>query len=139
MFPNKILLASDLTETSQAAEKTAFGFANRLAVKLVILHVIEERSSFGISTIPPELTDTDGANIRLQSLGEFEAADALRRLEKGAPADTILRVAAEEQADLIIVGARAAKGRSRLAMGSVVEAVTRQAACPVMVVKPEFA
>lgn len=135
MFPHKILLASDLTEMSHAAEKTAFALAKRFGVKLVILHVVPQRSSFGMSTIPPELADAEGAQRRLQALGEFEASDAVRRLEKGAPAETIVQVAKEEQADLIVTGACSHKGVSR---GGVVEAVLRLTTCPVMVAKPNF-
>lgn len=137
MFPNKILLASDLTEKSHAAEKTAFALAKRLGAKLVILHVVPQRSSFGISTIPPELADAEGASIRLQTLGEFEASDATRRLERGSPAETILRVAKEEQVDLVVVGAHGRKRLSRTVLGSVAEAFTRQSTCPVVVVKAD--
>lgn len=45
MFEQKVLLASDLTETSRAAESAAFALAKRLNVKLIILHVILERAS----------------------------------------------------------------------------------------------
>ncbi len=138
MFPHRILLASDLTDKSHAAERTAFALVKRLTAKLVILHVVPERKSLGMSTIPPELADADGANIRLQSLGEFEAADAVRRLEKGAAAETIIRVAQEEQADLIVVGTRGSKGLSRAVLGSVAGSVTRKSECPVVVVKSDI-
>ena len=135
MFAHKILLASDLTEKSRAAEQTAFALAKRLNVKLVILHVIPERVSFGMSTTLPELNESEALNRTLQELGTSEAPDAVRLLLNGAPAETIVNVAADEAADVIVVGTQGRKGLSRALLGSVAEAVVRQSSCPVMLVK----
>jgi universal stress protein A len=58
-------------------------------------------------------------------------------VEIGAPVPTILRVAEETKADLLVVGSRKPKGIDRLLLGSVAERVVRGAGCPVMVVHPE--
>ena len=135
MFAHKILLASDLTDKSQAAEKAAYELARRLNVDLVILHVTQERVSFGMSTTLPELDESEELNRQLQALGDEEAPDAVRLLRSGSPADTIVNVAEAEGADLIVVGTQARKGISRAVLGSIAEAVVRQSSCPVMVVR----
>lgn len=56
-------------------------------------------------------------------------------LKEGAPADEIVAVAGEWQADLIVIGTHGRSGVSRLVLGSTAEAVVRHAPCPVIVVK----
>jgi nucleotide-binding universal stress UspA family protein len=50
-------------------------------------------------------------------------------------AEGILAAAADEQADLIVMGTHGRGGLSRLLMGSVAEHVLRKAPCPVLTVK----
>ena len=134
MFENKILIASEFTATSEAAEQAAFDLAGKLGVKLVIVHVVPERSTHGLSTIPPELAED--LNEKLQSLGKAEAPEAERVLARGRPAETIVRISEEKSVDLIIIGTQGRTGLSRAVLGSVAEAVSRQSPLPVMLVKP---
>jgi nucleotide-binding universal stress UspA family protein len=64
-------------------------------------------------------------------IGRACAAD----VETGDPADTLLRIAAERRADLIVVGARGLSGRDRYQLGSVSEKVVHHARCSVLVVR----
>ena len=136
VITNKILLATDLTPASRAAEQSAFDLARQLNVKLAILHVIPERSSFGMSTIPPEFADRDELNHRLQMLGKDEAPNAACVLVDGAPGRRIPEVAQSEDADLIVKGTRGRTGVSRAVLGSIAEVVVRDSHCPVLLVKP---
>jgi nucleotide-binding universal stress UspA family protein len=54
-----------------------------------------------------------------------------------APADEIAQLAADLDADLVVVGTHGRRGLSRLMMGSVAENVVRLAPCPVLVVRPK--
>ena len=51
----------------------------------------------------------------------------------GAPEDAIVRIAEQEQADLIVVGNRGMKGARRL-LGSVPNAIAHKAPCSVLIV-----
>jgi nucleotide-binding universal stress UspA family protein len=51
------------------------------------------------------------------------------------PADAILDVAADQKADLIVLGDRGLRGVTRFLLGSVSDRVTRHAPCSVMVVR----
>ena len=53
----------------------------------------------------------------------------------GHPAETIVRAAADRDADLIVVGTHGRGGVARMLMGSVAERVVRLAACPVLTVR----
>ena len=54
----------------------------------------------------------------------------------GKPVPTLLDTCMRLDADLLIVGTRARRGLDRLVLGSVAEALVRQAPCPVLVVRP---
>lgn len=55
----------------------------------------------------------------------------------GPPADTLCQVAADYDADLIVVGTHKREGLERLLLGSVSEALVRRASCPVLVARPK--
>jgi nucleotide-binding universal stress UspA family protein len=57
------------------------------------------------------------------------------RLERGDPASEILRTADEFGADLIVMGTHGRSGLGRLLMGSVAEAVLREAPSPVLIAR----
>jgi nucleotide-binding universal stress UspA family protein len=52
-----------------------------------------------------------------------------------APAQQIAQLAADLEADLVVVGTHGRRGLSRMVMGSVAEGVVRLAPCPVFVVR----
>lgn len=54
----------------------------------------------------------------------------------GDPAPEILRLADEVRADLIVAGTHGRTGLQRLLLGSVAEAITRRASCPVLISRP---
>ncbi len=55
----------------------------------------------------------------------------------GSPSPTIVATGQEWQADLIVIGTHGRSGLGRLALGSVAEAVLREAPCPVLTVRLE--
>jgi nucleotide-binding universal stress UspA family protein len=63
----------------------------------------------------------------------------LAHLRLEAPAEEIAQIAADLDADLIVMGTHGRRGLSRLLLGSVAEAVVRLAPCPVFVVRPKNA
>ncbi|WP_164103738.1 universal stress protein [Candidatus Laterigemmans baculatus] len=59
-----------------------------------------------------------------------------RIIREGARGDTIVEVAKEEQADLVVLGARGHSGVERLLLGSTSDYVATHAHCSVLVVRP---
>lgn len=53
------------------------------------------------------------------------------------PSEQIAQLAADLEADLVVVGTHGRRGMSRLVLGSVAEATMRLAPCPVLVVRPK--
>jgi nucleotide-binding universal stress UspA family protein len=54
------------------------------------------------------------------------------------PAREVAQLAADLEADLVVVGTHGRTGLARLALGSVAEEVVRLAPCPVLVVRPKI-
>jgi nucleotide-binding universal stress UspA family protein len=73
---------------------------------------------------------------RILDLGaESPAVTAIA--EAGDPRAAIMDQAIAKQAELIVMGTRGRRGFARLVLGSVAEAVVREAPCPVLTVPPQ--
>jgi nucleotide-binding universal stress UspA family protein len=108
--------------------------------ELHLLHAIDssveaDRATLGETPIdrrPRHQKHLDHAVKLILDLGAPRPQEHL--VEEGAK-DAILDLAAELEADLILVGTHGRKGLNRLLMGSVAEAIVRSAHCPVLVVR----
>lgn len=56
---------------------------------------------------------------------------------RGSPAENVAQLAADLDADLVVVGSHGHRGLERLILGSVAERVSRLARCPVWIVRPK--
>jgi universal stress protein A len=140
----QILAPTDFSESSKQAVAYAYELAQTFGAKLVLLHVVEELPSY-IGFIPPGgaamlLKDLERqAHLDLaEVLPEAEAAgvEVTRQVVLGSPSHEIVKVAAAEKVDLIVIATHGRTGFSHLVMGSVAERVVRTAPCPVMTIRP---
>lgn len=161
MFPVRtILYATDFSANSAFAFQLACALARDYAARLVILHAAgPSLGHLGQGTYQPSLEGAlefhpygqciyqpppAGTLESLQKdLVKLKPHDpcivAEHRLEVGDPVPTILTVAKEIRADLIVLGTHGRTGLGRLLMGSVAEHVVRKAPCPVLIVKHPLA
>lgn len=87
----------------------------------------------------PEVVRRDRSEEALTQLRDL-VSNAFRgpwevEVAMGQPADTIVRVAQERGADLIVMSTHGRTGLQHVLMGSVAEKVVRLAPCPVLTVK----
>lgn len=133
----KILHPTDLSEFSVDAFRVARSLAKDYGASLVVL-----------STFPPSLNEAEavdrgrpggdpGADL-LSRLNAERHSECLTeyRVREGDPAAEILDLAAREGCDLIVMGTHGRTGIRRAVLGSVAEAVSRNADCPVVTVRP---
>jgi len=135
MLPLKTILhATDFSDPSAAAFRFACGLARDYKTRLVVLHVVPPPESHGevVARRQDHGYHHDLWRLLDRVRPEDPAVTVERRLEDGQPAATILRVAREEGADLIVLGTQGRRGLGRLLLGSVAEQVVRQAPCPVL-------
>ncbi len=67
--------------------------------------------------------------------GELRVAGVVAHVPVGVPARAIADVAAEVDADMVVVGTHGRTGLKRAILGSIAEEVVRHAGCPVLVVR----
>jgi nucleotide-binding universal stress UspA family protein len=117
------------------------------ADKVHLLHVLDPRDVIDSMDVPVMQTADEVLEHAPGVLRERVAALSARygiEVERGrvvthariGPAvDTLLQMAVDYDADLLIVGTHGRRGLSRLALGSVAERLVRDARCPVLVAR----
>jgi nucleotide-binding universal stress UspA family protein len=120
----EILVATDFSETSDAAVRVAHTYARAFGARLHVFHV----------TWPDELGLTELFAFLVAQLGT--AVPVVIASHRGDAAEEIVRYAKAHGIHLIVVGTHGRTGVSRVLMGSVAERVIRTAPCPVLTVPP---
>jgi nucleotide-binding universal stress UspA family protein len=72
-----------------------------------------------------------------QARGDQAFPRVVAHLRLEAVAEEIAQIAADLEADIVVVGTHGRSGISRLLLGSVAQAVVKLAPCPVLVVRPK--
>jgi nucleotide-binding universal stress UspA family protein len=146
----RILCAIDFSDISRHALEHAVAVAKWYDAEITALHAtyprfVPQPPIFFAEPPHSVLAAEDSrelAETQLRRwLDEVAGAGVKTRavIEEGHAAPAILRLAADLQADLIVVGTHGVTGFDRLVLGSVAERVLRKASCPVMTVPPAVA
>ena len=136
MAQKTIVFPTDFSHASDAALVHAEALARQSAARLLIVHVEEPPLAYGGGELYYGLPEPSSDRI-LKMLEDVKPADPevpfAHRLTMGDPAGEIVRIAADEGAEMIVLGTHGRTGMTRLLMGSVAEAIVRRAPCPVLV------
>lgn len=142
IFPTKILIATDGSEDSRLAARTAVELAKVTSSELHIVYVLPwpdegMRDLWGFDASAREAAEGRG-RTRLKELAEEIGASggtvAGTHFEVGNPEVRIVAVADELGAGFLVMGKTGYGGLKRAFMGSISDSVVRHAACPVVVV-----
>lgn len=126
-----------VTESAEGTEAAGLAGAigARLGLRLVLVSVVEGTSRAAPDAVTARLR-RNGAAERLAEIASRIGTGIETRVVHGRPAEALAQVAAEEGADLIVVGSRPAglgAGKLRSALARELEAVTP---VPVLVAPP---
>lgn len=143
---NKILVATDFSEPSDAALAYGRELARSFAAQLVVLHVVENTltgavAANGFVFTDPELQSAVEAagQRRVEDLITVEDRVVLRAhadiVTSNAPADAIVQYAKDSGIDLMVLGTHGRGVVAHFLLGSVAERVVRTAPCPVLTVR----
>ncbi|MDH5663339.1 MAG: universal stress protein [Candidatus Bathyarchaeota archaeon] len=145
----KILVPVDGSHSCLHAEELAAAIAKDFKSKVTVIHVVShELLHAGLELryrVPPSVR-TEITNWLLQTGNKIVwDAEALfkeegievdaRVIEYEDPAETVIRVAKDEEYDLIVMGNRGETEVEVFSLGSMAEKVFRHAECPVLIVK----
>ena len=135
----QVLIAVDLSDDSTRVVERGLEIAAHHGAKASLLHVIEfiPVDPTGEALLPPpvDLEDemVNSARSRLDALSAQFAGRLEPRLEVGIIKLEILRVAAESNADLIVLGSHERHGLALL-LGSTEKAILHKTHCDVLAV-----
>ena len=141
----RVLYATDWSDASRRAFKTAVAIAKSTGARLTIVHVLTPV----LPAVPQQFIDA----VVLDQLEKQTKRWITRELDKladkartadvkattvlrsGDPVTQIIRAARSDGTDLIVVGTHGRHGLPKLFLGSVAERVVATSPCPVVTVK----
>jgi nucleotide-binding universal stress UspA family protein len=140
----KILFATDFSESSEHAFSYALALAQQFKSRLIILHVINE---------PVDLRGFYVPHVSFENLEKEIEEGAQKMMERfcvshvkdyndysceivtGIPYEEILKRAEADKVSFIVLGTQGRSGIDHILFGSTAERVVRKAKCPVVTVR----
>ncbi len=142
-----VVAATDFSAPSREAFEVASVVAGWWPSRVTLLHAIDAAPPAAVSIAMPlgatwvpvpqeEMAALrSGASKMLDDELKRRGLEGSSRVVEGRPAHAIVEAARELAARLVIVGTRGRTGLARLTLGSVAEAVVRDAPCSVLVIR----
>lgn len=146
MLLNKVLVATDFSEPSEAAFAYGRELARTFGAQLIVVHVADNLATRAYAVEGFILADPglqheveEAARKEMNALLCDEDRDVLKAevvvLTSNAPASALTDYARQRGVDLIVMGTHGRGAVAHLLMGSVAERVVRIAPCPVLTVR----
>ncbi len=146
MLPiNKILCPTDFSEASFEGLKNANELADHFSAELILLNVVSPLPGIPGSTAPtgfhiPAVLEEIEASTKeqVQKLKNKYISSNIKSKKIviiGDPPTEIVKRAADDNVDVIVMSTHGQSGWKRLVCGSVTEKVIRMAECPVLTIR----
>jgi nucleotide-binding universal stress UspA family protein len=143
---DRIVVGTDGSETATSAVETAVELAKISKAKLEIVSAYEpipqqrlREEGEGISgDVSHQINPREDVQFVLDkaaAVAKKAKVDVVTHPREGDPADAILDVAEENNADLVLVGNKGMTGARRFLLGSVPNKISHHAPCDVWIVK----
>lgn len=140
---SRILIATDGSDTAEVALAQGMELARRLDAEAIVVTAHRAlRPGAGSALGPAEdfAADDIARSVLEAASDRYEGSVRMRTvLRQGYPADVIIDIAEESDADVIVVGNVGMAGSKRLLLGSVPNTVSHHAPCHVLIVNTGWA
>jgi nucleotide-binding universal stress UspA family protein len=154
MKMKKILIALDYDPSAQSIAEVGYSLARTMDAEVILLHVISDSVIYtspghvtivgfagcmeaGTTALQEDCKDElkKAANQFLDKSKQHLCDEAIKTIVKdGDCAETILKTAAEVQADIIVLGSHSKKILEKTIAGSIIEAVLRHSSIPLFII-----
>lgn len=139
--PKRVLVATDTSATSAAAEQAGIELSSRVGASLILLSVIDPsrlRLPGGLfhTRVDQARAERESAVARVVASARQRGVAAHYLIWEGDPGASVIEAAEAEGADLIVVGSHDRGPVGRLLLGSVSSYVVDHARRPVVVIRP---
>lgn len=158
MLPDvkKILYASDIDKGSRPAFRAAVSLCGHYNSEITYLHIIEPLSASAKSVVETMMSEESLHEMHGEGLGNLKRkmegriarfceseleenemlseGSILSRVEEGTPWKTILRVADDIDADVIVMGTRTHSAVGQFLLGSTANKVMQNSKRPILIV-----
>ena len=135
--PKRILVATDFSDHARQAMEQASVLARQNDAEIIVCHVIEPLQVLRDIPALPNQSDwaSDARALGEDWLQEFGVENGRVLVEAGHAFAEIVRVARNEDVDLVVIGSHGRGPIAHLLLGSVAERVVQKATCSVLVVR----
>lgn len=139
----RILVATDASEYSRRAFKTALDFAQKFQAEIVLLFVAYTpeaywgyNSAYSIEITLEEIEERGRLTLEATLEGiNTQNIPVKKKVIQGHPSTIILEEVVTENIDLVVMGSHGYGPIAGAVLGSVSQRVLRRATCPVLIVK----
>jgi len=143
----RIVVGTDGSDTAAEAVRQASELAKLAGARLDVVSAyepiprqrIQQESREAPGDVQYEFSEREDVNITLENAAKTARGDGVEDVQtharEGDPADAILDIAEEINADLIVVGNKGMTGARRFLLGSVPNKVSHHAPCSVIIIR----
>jgi nucleotide-binding universal stress UspA family protein len=140
----KVLVPTDFSDSARHAFSYGLSFAREYKAELVLLHVVENLTvGYASDLFPVPMAEvfqeiSGYARTELAKLAEEakqKGVGVSDVVAQGKPSAEIIRYAAENDVDMIVLGTHGKGMLDQALFGSTTERVVRRAPCPVLTVR----
>ncbi len=148
----KVLIALDYDPTAQKVAETGFSLAKSMDAEVILLHVISDPVYYSSTEYSPIMGFSDYMGVSQLQLDSIEGLKNASQhfldktknhledetiqtvVKEGDFAESILKVAKDNHADIIVIGSHSQKWLEKIVMGSVTEKVLNLTTIPLFII-----
>jgi nucleotide-binding universal stress UspA family protein len=144
-LPSKIVVGTDGSVTAGRAVHRATALAAALGVELIIVTAYGDRAPGGVPAAGVSIDSgwvgaaRGAAETTVAAAGEKARAAGVANVSclvlGGEPSDVLVKVTADEGADLLVVGSKGMQSTARFLLGPIANKVSRRVSCDLLIVE----
>ena len=137
----RVLVPTDFSDTARRALTYGISFAREFGAELLLVHVVENLTvGYASDLFPVPMAEVfeevsgyaKGELAKLAAEAREKGVSVREVVVQGKPSAEIVRIAAEEKTDIIVLGTHGKGMLDKALFGSTTERVIRKAPCPVL-------